>query len=232
MVGISVLQISGWRAPDYDRFPCNRFAVEQSVTDRGYRDGVGLHTPSRRMALVRMAAALVFLNAVVACDQASEPVTSQFLEGREFPPALLAIISGEEVASESLRGKMLVLNVWATWCAPCRHEMPSLNRLSKMLDPQKFAVVGVSTDADALLVSEFLLQNGIAYANFLDLNGKVVRQLGLRTYPETFVIAPDRTLVRRLTGLREWSSPEMVKFIEGLYPAQPGSGPTRPDVLR
>jgi thiol-disulfide isomerase/thioredoxin len=184
------------------------------------------------MALVRIAAASALLNAVVGCDQVSEPVTSQFVEGREFPPALLAVISGEGAAAESLRGKMLVLNVWATWCTPCRQEMPSLNRLSKMLDPQKFAVVGVSTDADALLVSEFLLQNGIAYPNFLDLNGKVVRQLGLRTYPETFVIAPDRILVRRLTGWREWSSPEMVRFIEGLYPAQPGSGSTRPDVLR
>ena len=184
------------------------------------------------MALVRMTATLGFFSAVVACNPVAGPATSQFMEGREFPPALLAIISGERAAAESLRGKMLVLNVWATWCAPCRQEMPSLNRLSKILDPQKFAVVGVSTDTDALLVSEFLLQNGIVYANFLDLNGKVVRQLGLRTYPETFLIAPDGKLVRRITGWREWSSPEMVRFIEGLHPAQPGSGSTRPDALR
>jgi thiol-disulfide isomerase/thioredoxin len=192
----------------------------------------GVDAPLRRMALLRIAAALGLLTTLAACDWLSTPVpeSPHFVEGRTVPPELLALISGQGAAAQALRGKMLVLNIWATWCGPCRIEMPSLNRLSKLLDPQKFAVVGVSTDTDGLLVSEFLLQNGISYSNFWDPAGKVLRQLGLTTYPDTLVIAPDHTLVRRITGLREWSSPEMVKFIEDLYPALPGSGPTMPHV--
>jgi peroxiredoxin len=98
--------------------------------------------------------------------------------------------------------------------------MPSLNRLSHLLDTQRFAVIGVSIDADPLLATEFLLQNGINFSNAQDINGKVARQIGLQSYPETFVIAPDRTLVRRLSGQHEWGSADMVTLLEGLYRAQ------------
>lgn len=125
---------------------------------------------------------------------------------------------------------MLVLNIWATWCPPCRREMPGLDRLSQTLDPKRFAVIGLSTDEDALLASEFLIQNGITFTNFLDQKGKMSRQLGLQVYPETFVIAQDRTLVRRMTGLRDWSSPDMVSMLEGLYQTHMGGSGRRTNV--
>ncbi len=112
---------------------------------------------------------------------------------------------------------MLVLNVWATWCPPCRREMPSLERLSRTLDPQRFAVIGLSTDQDEKLASEFLLQNQITFANFFDQSGKIAKQLGLKVYPETFVIAPDGTLVERIPGLREWDSAAMLAQLEDAY---------------
>ena len=125
---------------------------------------------------------------------------------------------------------MLVLNIWATWCPPCRREIPGLDRLSQTLDPKRFAVIGLSTDDDALLASEFLIQNGITFTNFFDQKGKMSRQLGLQVYPETFVIAQDRTLVRRMTGLRDWSSPDMVNMLEGLYQAHTGGSGGRTNV--
>lgn len=155
---------------------------------------------------------IVFL---CACERtASEPGLA---EGRPFPPLTLNFSSGNVLSTKAFQGKMLVLNVWATWCPPCRREMPSLERLSRTLDPERFAVLGLSTDADELLASEFLLQNGITFANFFDKNGKLAKQLGLKVYPETFVIAPDGTLVQRITGLREWDSPEMVAQLESAY---------------
>jgi thiol-disulfide isomerase/thioredoxin len=188
---------------------------------------VAVYAPLRRRSLLRIATAMVLTTTVAACDRLSSfsRESALFVEGRAVPPELLALISGEGEAARSWRGKMLVLNIWATWCGPCRHEMPSLNRLWGMLDPRKFAVVGISIDVDALLVSEFLLQNAIGYPNFLDPGGKVVRQLGLNVYPETLVISPDGSLVRRVTGWRDWSTPEMVGLIEGLYSTHQGSGP-------
>lgn len=177
---------------------------------------------------------MVLTTPVAACDWLStfSKESPLFVEGRAVPPELLALISGEGEAARPWGGKMLVLNIWATWCGPCRNEMPSLHRLWEILDPQKFAVIGISIDVDALLVSEFLLQNGIGYSNFLDPGGKVVRQLGLNAYPETLVISPDRRLVRRVTGSRDWSTPEMVGLIEGLYSTHQDSGPRSTHVSR
>lgn len=172
--------------------------------------------------IVNMAAVGLLLLSLAACDKQA-PVAPPLVEGQAFPSPVLAFISRGNDAPQNLQGKLLVLNIWATWCPPCRREMPSLERLSKTLDPNHFAVIGLSTDADAILASEFLLQNGITFTNFFDQNGKEARQLGMKVYPETFVIAPDRTLLRRMPGWHDWSSPEMVALLEGLYGAPHGT---------
>jgi peroxiredoxin len=92
--------------------------------------------------------------------------------------------------------------------------MPGLDRLSRKLDPKRFAVVGLSVDKDTLLAAEFLVQHGISFANIFDQSGKMTRSLGVNVYPETFVIAPDRRILLRVSGQREWDSPEMISMLE------------------
>lgn len=150
-----------------------------------------------------------------ACDRQSVP--PRLAEGQPFPSLDLGRSHGNVLSAATFRGKLIVLNVWATWCPPCRREMPSLERLSRTLDPERFAVIGMSTDADERLAAEFLLQNGITFANFFDVHGKLAKQWGLKVYPETFLIAPDGTLIQRIVGLREWDSPEMVAQLEAAY---------------
>ena len=168
---------------------------------------------------------LFLLLFLAACDKAPAPEEALLGQGQVFPSYVLDFISGGSDAAGPWQGKMLVLNVWATWCPPCRREMPGLDRLSKTLDPKRFAVVGLSIDADTLLASEFLMQHGITFSNFFDQNGTMSRPLGLKVYPETFVIAPDRTLVRRMTGLHEWDSPEMISLLQGLHPSMDEARP-------
>ena len=170
--------------------------------------------------LRRVTVVCLLLLSLAACDKAAAPTLQPLMEGQAFPSYMLDFISGGSDAGQAWQGKMLVLNIWATWCPPCRREMPDLEHLSKTLDPKRFVVIGLSVDADALLASEFLLQNGITFGNFFDQDGKMSRQLALKVYPETFVIAPDRTLLRRMTGLHAWGSPEMVSMLEGLYQGQ------------
>jgi len=144
--------------------------------------------------------------------------------GAAFPPAVLDLLSTGRGASggpagadaASLQGKTLVLNLWATWCPPCRSEMPSLERLSQRLDSAHYAVLGLSVDADTHLAQEFLLQQGIHFRNGFDPGGRQVQQLGLPVYPVTFVIAPDRRLLARVTGQRQWDSPKMLQLISSL----------------
>lgn len=183
------------------------------------------HPGAMRAGRWRVLASALLLLALLACDKPAAPAAGVLAQGQPFPPAVLDFIASPDAGTRSWQGKLLVLNVWATWCPPCRREMPDLQRLSKTLDPQRFAVIGLSIDQDTLLAQEFLLQYGITFANFFDQGGSVLRPLNLPAYPQTFVIAPDRTLLHSVSGLREWGSPEMVNWLEGLYQsAQRASG--------
>lgn len=171
----------------------------------------------------RNAALSLMLLSLAACGRDVAPAAPALVEGQAFPRFMLDFVASGAPAAGA-QGKLLVLNVWASWCGPCRREMPGLERLSRMLDGERFVVVGMSTDSDALLASEFLLQYGISFANVLDQGGAMAKRLGLRVYPETFVIAPDGTLLRRMTGLHEWDSGAMVGMLEQLERArQPGA---------
>lgn len=172
-------------------------------------------------SMCRVLVAICAFAALAACSKAPPP-KPEIAEGKQFPPLSLSN-SLNALGDPSLRGKMLILNVWATWCPPCRREMPGLERLSKTLDPKRFAVLGMSTDQDERLASEFLLQNGITFVNFHDEGARMAREWNLKVYPETFLIAPDGTLLRRVQGLREWDSPEMMAELEDVYQAYQGS---------
>jgi thiol-disulfide isomerase/thioredoxin len=149
--------------------------------------------------------------------------------GHAFPPFMLDfLVSGHDHAPFP-KEKHLIVNVWASWCGPCRREMPGLEHLSRVLEGARFAVLGMSIDADAMLASEFLVRSGVSFANVLDQGGVMARRLGLHTYPETFVIAPDGILLARMTGLREWDSAAMRAQLEALsqgrqWPAPLGAG--------
>lgn len=78
-------------------------------------------------------------------------------------------------------------------------------------------MLGLSTDQDERLAVEFLMQNGITFFNFFDENARLSREWNLKVYPETFLIAPDGKLIRRIAGLREWDSPEMIAELEAAY---------------
>jgi thiol-disulfide isomerase/thioredoxin len=176
-------------------------------------------TRRQRFSLTMMVLLLV---SVSACNSPESSASPPLLEGKAFPSFMLNYVLGKSAREPAFKGKVLVLNVWATWCPPCRKEMPSLQRLSQMLDPKRFAVIGLSTDEDSLLAIEFLAQGGITFSNFFDRNGKMSKQLGLKVYPETFLIAPDGTLARRVTGLQDWSSPEMLALLEEIYRTKKG----------
>ena len=173
----------------------------------------------QRLSLIMTVLLLV---SVSACNNSESSVSPQLLEGKAFPSFMLSYVLGESAGEPAFQGKVLVLNVWATWCPPCRKEMPSLQRLSQTLDPKRFAVIGLSTDEDSLLAIEFLKQGGITFSNFFDRNGKMSKQLGLKVYPETFLITPDGILALRVSGLQDWSSPEMLVLLEEIYRTKRG----------
>ena len=129
----------------------------------------------------------------------SEQTRDAAMEGHVFPLQSIASLPLLGASAPNLGDKTLLINFWATWCAPCREEMPYLQRLSEQLDPDRFAVIGVSVDDDANLVREFLLQYRIRFPNYLDADKKLATdRLGLVSYPQTFIVSPDGMITRRI----------------------------------
>lgn len=151
-----------------------------------------------------------------------DPLPAGPREGEPFPDLVLERMDGGRMALTGLRGKVLVLNVWAPWCAPCVEEMPSLQRLSENLDPAHFAVLGLTVDDDPYLAEEFLRRTGVSFPNFMDRNRRVANGvLGVAAFPETFIIARDGTLVGRVTGARAWDRPEVMDGLERTFRLEP-----------
>ena len=119
-------------------------------------------------------------------------------------------LDGTVTALNAYAGRIVVLNFWATWCAPCRAEMDSLERLSRSVDPRLITVIGVSVDEDINLVREHVLRNGWTFARFIDRRQAIAHSgLGIDALPRSYVIAADGSTVAVITGPREWTSAQM-----------------------
>lgn len=169
----------------------------------------------RRRGVRRLAGGiLIFLTVLGGCDR-RPPAAVRI--GAPFPTLRVRSLDGATVNLDRFRGKVVVFNVWAVWCRPCREEMPSLERLSAQLDPDHFAVVGLSVDRDRYLVDEFLRRYHIRFPIYLDPDRRVATQLGVKVFPETLLVAADGTLQARIIGARAWDRPAVRALLARLY---------------
>ena len=137
--------------------------------------------------------------------------------GAEAPRFRLPSLAGGEVDLASHRGKVVLLNFWATWCPPCVAEMPSLERLHRALGPEGLAVVTVSTDEDEEVLREFVAELKLTLPLLLDPGGRVAEGAYRTTgYPETFVLDRSGVLLRHHVGPAEWDTPEALAHFRGL----------------
>lgn len=123
---------------------------------------------------------------------------------------------GRAVNLKAFRGKTVLLNIWATWCIPCRKEMPTLDRLQARLGGERFQVVALSIDRGGpSVVQKFYAEIGVQnLALFIDTSGRASSSLRFVGLPGTLLINPAGREVGRLIGPTEWDSPEMVAFLE------------------
>ena len=134
------------------------------------------------------------------------------------PKALAAITfedaQGGQRSLADFHGKVVLLNIWATWCVPCRREMPALDRLQTALGGDGFEVVPVSIDRGMDVVRKFYAEVGIQKLGmYRDNSGSATRQLGAVGIPTTLLIDRKGREIGRLIGPAEWDSPEVVEFL-------------------
>lgn len=154
---------------------------------------------------------------LTACSPPPVP-TDGLVVGQAMPDVLLVGLEGGSARLSDYRGKLVVLNLWATWCEPCRREMPNLQQLSDALDPQRFAVVGLAADEDAHLVREYLLDKQVTFPNYIDTAQQVSReQFGVQLFPYTLLISPDGHFIQRFAGPREWHRSDVIALLGRAY---------------
>jgi peroxiredoxin len=172
-----------------------------------------------RLARWALAAALLAAAAyiVASADRAAPPIEA----GVAAPDFALPRLGGGELSLRALRGKVVLVNFWATWCAPCEQEMPAMQRLYAKLAPRGFELVAVSVDEDAQAVARFRDRLALGFPIALDPEKAVSERYQSFRYPESFLIDRDGVLVARYVGERDWDAPEYEGRIARLLAGAP-----------
>jgi thiol-disulfide isomerase/thioredoxin len=140
---------------------------------------------------------------------------------RPVPEIVFTDDTGERMTLADFRGKVVVLNIWATWCPPCRREMPTLDRLEAELSGDRFAVVALSVDQSGReVVREFFEEEGIDQLGlYIDTSARVLADLRIRGIPTTLILDAEGREIARVSGEADWAEPAMMKYFRGLVAA-------------
>jgi peroxiredoxin len=129
--------------------------------------------------------------------------------------------SGKAVSIEDYRGKVVLLNVWATWCPPCKVEMPSMERLHRKLAGTDFRLIAVSVDEDdSTVVNKFVKEMGLTFEILHNRDGSIRRIYQTTGVPESFVIDRDGVIVKKVIGAADWEAPVNEALIRRLLDAR------------
>jgi thiol-disulfide isomerase/thioredoxin len=160
--------------------------------------------------LIRKALTFALSLALLSCHERQGVGPGDFAYSFALPSILEP---SSKIKLASFRGKIVIVNFWASWCGPCLEELPALERLSQRY-PEKIAVIGVGIDDDRISLAEAVKKMGVSFPVVLDVNGTLKQRYEVRGVPETFIVGHDGRLALfpdlsgemtvRLLGPREW----------------------------
>ena len=183
-----------------------------------------------RKQIVICSLVLWFVASGTACDsgysdERQEQLSVKPVAVRQAPPDMgsqapdfqLIDLQGNRQALPDYRGKVVLLNFWATWCGPCRVEMPSMERVYQDLKDEGFAILAISSDPQGSIVTRpFVASQGLTFPILHDSDYRVSGSYGVRTLPMSFLIDRNGRLSQRVFGARDWNSPEARELIRTL----------------
>jgi thiol-disulfide isomerase/thioredoxin len=139
--------------------------------------------------------------------------------GNSLPPRLdLPDIAGKHYLRADYRGKVTVVNFWATWCPPCVEEIPSFNRLSSNMRGEKFELISINYSEEPERIRNFLQQVKVEFPVLVDTGGSVAAQWHVYVFPSTFVIGPDGKIQYGVNAALPWDAPEILQKLRALLP--------------
>ncbi len=160
---------------------------------------------------------LGFLPALVHAETLQQRMSQEGLWVPQKPMAPIDFelqdLSGWSVKLSSLKGKVVFLNFWATWCGPCRKEMPSMQRMYDKLKSEGLEILAVDLQEDKAQVRSFARELGLRFPILLDSTGAVGAQYNARAIPTTYLLDRKGFIVARMVGAREWDTPDMLETL-------------------
>jgi thiol-disulfide isomerase/thioredoxin len=137
----------------------------------------------------------------------------EVVTGNLLKEASLDGLNTESKSISGYKGKPLIINVWASWCGPCRDEMGSLERLAKRYNGNIFNIIGISIDDYREKATSFLYQADVSFDNYIDHELQMENMLGADMVPLTVLVNADGRILMKVRGSREWDDPKIIKAI-------------------
>lgn len=158
---------------------------------------------------------LISLTVAAGCSKEQKETVADLpaLAGNQAPDFTLAGPAGETRLS-SLKGNLVLVHFWATWCPPCREELPELARLDKAMAGKPFRLLGISVDKEGNgAVQRLFGQLKITIPVLFDPSAQVAQQYGTTGVPETFIVSPTGVILKKIVGPLDWNSPEVLAYL-------------------
>jgi cytochrome c biogenesis protein CcmG, thiol:disulfide interchange protein DsbE len=176
--------------------------------------------PGEIMKRILILLALVMFVSLTACSR-KEPETAQKSAGpvvqKQAPDITVTALNGSTLKLSDLKGKVVMLNFWATWCPPCREEIPSLMKLNAAMAGKPFQMLAVSVDEGGKpAIEDFFRTSKTELPAYTDQDGNASKTYGITGVPETFLIDKKGVIVKKVIGPLAWDGPEAIAFLEGL----------------
>ncbi|MCP3867010.1 MAG: TlpA family protein disulfide reductase [Gammaproteobacteria bacterium] len=172
-----------------------------------------MKNPITRPALVILAGLIsLFALSAYAALQSLTPVPGSPMA----PDFDLIDLDEQHHTLNSFQGKPVIVNFWATWCPPCREEMPSMERAWQQLETEGIAMIGINVGENFDQVFGFTGEYDVSFPLLLDTDGKATEQWPIRGLPTTYILNPDGKVIYQAVGGRDWEDPAILEKIRAL----------------
>ena len=179
--------------------------------------------PGKRRFTVLFLSVLFFVFFIAGCENIAGLKEIKKIEiGKPAPDFVLQDVSGDTWKLSSLKGKVVFINFWASWCKPCRDEMPSMEALNKAMAGQPFQMLAIVFNDDLDTANRFARRLGVTFPVLVNPEPELTEAYMITGVPETFLIDADGILRHRFIGPYNWDTPEMRTLVQELLNSPKG----------